>query len=82
MQDEDFIYDCKAAYHVVLDDIEDMITSRDKLTEGNKCFFFYSHARTSTKLCDISHGADVPLPVHVVLKLILIQAMQMLLWLV
>ena len=45
-------------------------------------FFFYSHARTSTKLCDISHGADVPLPVHVVLKLILIQAMQMLLWLV
>ena len=36
LQDDNFIYDCKAAYHVVFDDVSDEITSRDLLAEGTR----------------------------------------------
>ena len=50
-QDDDFIYDCKAAYHVVLDDIRDVISSKDVLIEGG---FFVFCFRSYVVLRDVS----------------------------
>ncbi len=33
-RDENFLYDCKAAYLVVFDDLSDKIRSKDKLMQG------------------------------------------------